>query len=797
MATRPPAEDRLRLQPEQLARRCDPESFDFEDTSGLEPLDVTAGQPRALEALEFGLDTRAGGFNLFVSGPIGTGRQSTVLALVHTRAAGEPVPDDQVYVHDFRNLDEPRCLHLPAGTARALARRVDEVLDAVRRELPRLFESEAFETRRQALHTSFESERNRILEDVQARAEAKSFRVQFAEGAVVTVPLVDGEPLRRDEFARLDEERRRAINEDSEALQQSILSSVNEIRRLEAETRGNVRSLEREVAREFLESLFGPLPSPELQDHYRQVVEDLLERLDEFRREPVEALPGLAGLKREVSLDRYRLNVFVNHEATPGAPVVYETNPTYYNLFGGVEYRPHNGAMATDFMMIRAGAVHRAHGGYLVLQARDVLSNPFSWDALKRTVRSGEARVENLGEQFRLIPVATLKPQPMPVNVKVVLLGSPWLHHLLFGLDEDFRKLFKVKAEFDGEMERTPENEGLYARFLAGRARGEAMLPFDRTAVAAVVDHGSRLAEDQRRLSTRFMEIADVAREAAWLARRARRPRVQRQDVERALDHRRFRSNLIEDKIQDLIDSAILRVDVTGEAVGQVNALSILDLGDYEFGRPSRVTARVSLGKDGVIDIERESESAGRSHTKGVLILTGFLTGRYADRSPLSVSISLCFEQVYDEVDGDSASSTEVYAVLSALSGVPLRQGVGVTGSVDQFGNVQAIGGVNEKVEGFYEVCRSRGLNKKQGVMIPKANLTHLMLRPEVVEAVRKGRFHLWAVSHVDEGIEILTGMQAGRRRKDGIYPRTSVNGQVQARLEAMAEDLRDFDRRD
>ena len=800
MPKKAPAEERLLLGAEQLSRRCHAEGFPFADTSQLNPLDVTAGQPRALAALEFGLDCRSAGFNVYVSGPSGTGRQSTVLSLLRARARTEPVPQDRIYVHNFKNTDEPRYLDLPSGSARQASLQLNQVLQRIRQELPALFEGQAFETRRQDLLGHFEAERNRVLEGIQAEAERRHFRVQFAEGAVVTVPLVDGEPLRRDQFSKLEEDRKRELAEESENLQATILGAVNELRRLESETRQAVQGLEKEVAREFLDGVLRPMREdcasvPALLEHLGDLEEDLLGRLDEFRHERDEhALLALSLHGRPSSpVDRYRLNVFVTHEDGEGAPVVYETNPTYYNLFGGIEYRPHNGNLVTDFAMIRAGAVHRANGGYLLLQVRDVLSNPFSWDALKRMIRNSEARVENLGEQFRLIPVATLKPQAPPVNVKIVLIGSPLLHHLLLGLDEDFRKFFKIKADFDDEMPRNPETELLYARFLAGRAREDDLLPFEAGAVASVVEHGARLAQHQDRLSTQFMEIADVAREASYWAARSSRPRVSAADIQHTLDQRRFRSNLLEDKVQELIDEAVVRIEVTGEAVGQINGLSVLDLGDYEFGRPSRISARVSLGKEGVVDIERECETSGKLHSKGVLILSGFLSGRYADRAPLSVSISLGFEQTYEEIDGDSASSTEVYAILSALSGVPLRQSVAVTGSVDQFGNVQAIGGVNEKVEGFFEVCRSRGLNRRQGVLIPRTNLSHLMLRHEVQEAVAKGRFHIWAISHVDEGIEILTGLAAGKRRSDGRYPRTTVNGQVQRRLEQMAEDLREF----
>ena len=495
----------------------------------------------------------------------------------------------------------------------------------------------------------------------------------------------------------------------------------------------------------------------------------------------------------EPAFDRYRVNVFVTRENPDGAPIVRENNPTYPNLFGKIDYKARFGFMSTDNNMIKPGAVHRANGGYLIVQALDVLINPFSWDGLKRVMRAREAAPENLADQYGLVSIATIKPQPIPLDLKVVMVGSPYIYYLLYYLDEEFRKLFKVKADFDIEMGRDEKHIAQYAALISMRCAKLGLKPFTKQAVARVIDFGSRMIEDKHRLSTRFIEISDLISEAAYWANRAESDIVRGEDVERALEQREYRSRMVEDKIQALIEEGTIMIDVDGAVVGQANALSVYDLGDRSFGRPSRVTARVAAGRGKLLDIQRESEMGGKIHSKGVMILTGYLEGKYAAEKPIAIFATLAFEQLYEEIEGDSASSTELYILLSALSELPIKQGIAVTGSVNQFGQIQPIGGVNAKIEGFYEVCKAKGLTGVQGVMIPATNVRHLMLKPEVIDAVREGRFHVWAIEHVDQGIELLTGVAAGEQLSDGTYPEGTVHYLVDKRLRALADIAKEF----
>jgi lon-related putative ATP-dependent protease len=525
---------------------------------------------------------------------------------------------------------------------------------------------------------------------------------------------------------------------------------------------------------------------------------DVPERVHDFR--PAEGEEGgprplvqMQAMQREQHLVRYGVNVVVDHRGAEHAPVVVERNPTYYNLVGRVDYRASFGAMETDFRQIRAGALHRAHGGFLVLHATDVLRQPFAWEALKQALLAREVQIENLAEQSSPIPTATLRPEPVPLDVKVVLIGPPPLYHLLYAGDEDFRDVFKVKADFAPDMEWSDERVSNYAAFVSRCVQSDGLRHFDRSAVARIVEHGSRLREHQRKLSTRLRDIADIVSEASFWASRAGREVVGAEDVERAVAQREYRSNLPEERVHELIGEGTIAIETTGSRIAQVNGLSVADLGDHRFGRPTRVTARVSVGSGAVVSIEREIELSGPIHSKGVLTLAGYLAQSYAQRWPLALRATISFEQSYNGVDGDSASSTELYALLSALAELPVRQDVAVTGAVDQHGRVQAVGGVTDKVEGFFAVCRAQGLTGEQGVAIPRANVSHLMLSDEVVAAVAAGDFHVWAVETVDEGIELLTGCPAGARGADGAFPEGSVHRRAEDRLRGYADRLRDF----
>jgi lon-related putative ATP-dependent protease len=786
-----------RVSPDELFRACDPDTLGFETTAEVPPLDGTVGQDRALQSIEFGLEIAGDGYNLFVAGPTGTGRNSTLRAVVRRLAAGRPSPPDWCYVHNFEDPRRPHVMTLPAGRGHQLQRHMEALIERCRREIPRAFESEVVLKRREELMQDLQAQRDQAFQAVEQEAGQRGFAVSVAPMGVATIPLKpDGQPMTREEFAQLPEEERRALQERGEGLQSLISQAMLQARRLERQAQERLEELDRAVALFAITPFLNEVRQeymdiPKAVEYLEQVQDDIVEHLELFRGPQAEQ-PALAMFRPPVEdfFVRYRVNVIVSHEGEQGAPVVLEENPTYYNLFGRVDYRSQLGMMTTDHTMIKAGAVHRANGGYLILQALDALTSPFVWETLKRTVRCHEARIENLGEQFSAIPVATLNPQPIPLDVKVVLVGSPRTHFLLRVLDEDFRKLFRVKADFNIDMERTKDCIGLYTGFISSRVASEGLRPFDKTAVARVVEFGSRLADHQGKLSTRFTDIADLLAEADFWAARSGAGIVRAEHVEQAIDQKIYRSNLIEERLQELIEEGTILIDTDGEVVGQVNGISIHELGDYRFGRPSRITARVSLGRGQVVNIDREVQMAGRIHNKGFLILNGYLHGKYAQERPLSLAATIGFEQSYDEVEGDSASAAELYALLSALTEVAVRQEIAVTGSVNQLGEVQAIGGVNEKIEGFFAVCRARGLTGGQGVVIPRENVKHLMLRAEVVDAVRAGKFHVWAVSTVDEGIELLTGVPAGVADARGRYPAGSINRRALDRLTQMARRL-------
>jgi predicted ATP-dependent protease len=789
---------RLELEPDALRRRLDPSSFPFRTTAEVDPLVGTIGQPRALAAIEFGLQVETLGYNLFIAGVPGSGRLSTVRDFLERFAQEKPGPHDWVYVHNFADPDRPNAIALPAGHGGLLAHDMDELLRAARREIPRVFESEDYERRRRAIVAELAQGRELLVEELKRFARERDFEAEITPVGIATVALVDGRPLTQEQFERLPADQQERIRRVSEELEEPSAAYVRRLRQLEKETAERIGELEREVGGFVTGSLFQELrdrhtDNPEVLDYLRQVEDDALTHLDEFREPREGQLPFPFGDRKRDDFARYRVNVFVDNGATRGAPVVLERNPTYYNLLGRVEYRAAFGAMVTDFREIKAGALHRANGGFLVLELLDVLRHPFAWEALKRALRGRELRIENLGEEFSGVPSATLRPEPIPLELKVALIGTPLLYHLLYLVDEDFRELFKVKADFAPEMAWSEQHLAGYAGFVRRCIDTHGLRHFDRAAVARLIEHGARLREHQGKISTQLREISDVATEASFWAGRAGRDVVAPEDVEQALAEKEYRSNLLEERVRDLIADGTIVIDTDGRRVGQLNGLSILDMGDYAFGRPSRVSARVSLGQGTVESIEREIELSGPIHSKGFLILSGYIRGKYAQELPLALAATITFEQSYDEVEGDSASSTELYALLSALSGLELDQGIAVTGSVNQHGEVQAVGGVTRKIEGFFTTCKVKGLTGTQGVIIPRANLANLMLKAEVVEAVRAGQFHVWAVGTIDEGIELLSGRPAGDRQPDGGYPEGSVSALVEHRLRDYAERIRAF----
>jgi lon-related putative ATP-dependent protease len=782
--------DRLALAPEELRRRLDPASLDFESTAEVEPLQGTIGQPRAVEAVEFGLEIETVGYNLYVAGAPGSGREGTVRDYLERVASTRVAPDDWVYVHNFDDPDRPRALRLPAGQGSELAAEMRRLVEVAKQEIPQIFEGEDYAHRREQALAQLGEQRDSIVAELVGFAQQRGFALQQTPGGVVTTPLIEGRPATPQDLERLSEEERADLERRSEEVKSRGEESFRELRRLEKQAGERTRELDREVAA----SAVGPVLD-ELRERYRgldhvqwyldAVGADVPEQLPLFRRDEPEqgaGLPGAAGMQRGEQMGRYEVNVLVDSSKLDGSPIVVERNPTYYNLLGRVEYRASFGATVTDFRQIKPGALHRANGGFLLVHLPDVLQQPFAFDALKRCLAAREVRIENLAEQQSPVPTATVRPEPIPLDLKVVAVGTPGLYQLLQSVDEDFRELFKVKVEFAPDMEWSDDNVMSYAAFVSRCVRTAGLRHFDRSAVARIVEEGARLRDHQGKLSTRLLEISDLAAEASFWAGKAGRELVGAADVDTAIARKEYRSNLPEERIQELIDERTLAIDVEGEQVGQVNAISVADLGDYRFGIPSRVTARVALGRGAVVSVEREIELSGPIHSKGFLILSGYLAGQYGQESPLALKATITFEQAYNAIDGDSASSTELYALLSALSGLPLRQDAAVTGSVDQYGNVQSVGGVTDKIEGFYAACKARGLTGEQGVMVPAANVRNLMLADEVVDAVRRGEFHVWAVHTIDEGIELLTGRECAE-----------VHRLVRNRLDGYAERLRSF----
>ncbi len=787
-----------RLSADALYCVCNPDDLGFETTAEVPPADGTVGQDRALRSLQFGLEIEAAGYNLFVSGPPGTGRNYTLRVAVERIAAGRPLPPDWCYVHNFDDHRQPSVMSLPAGRGPALAQHMDGFIDACRREIPRHFETDAYVKNREQLMHEFGGQREKVFEGVEQEARKRGFTLNVGPMGVATVPVkADGQPMSREEFAALPDEERKKLEERGEELQLLISQALLQTRRQEREAQSRLEELDKSVAKYAIAPPLNELRQeymdiPKAVAYLDQVEKDIIEHLDQFRATDGSAQqvpPMLRGVADDF-FTRYKANAIISREGGGGAPVVIEHNPTYYNLFGRVDYRSQLGSMTTDHMMIKAGAIHRANGGYLVLQAIDVITTPLAWETLKRTIRCREAQILNLGDQFSAIPVATLTPQPLPLDVKIVLVGNPRMYQMLQSADEDFRKLFRVKADFTVDMDRSPDCVKLYGGFISSQVRDEHLRPFHKTAVARVVEHGSRLVEHQHKLSTRFLDISDLLTEANFWAGDEKSDLVHDRHVERAIEEKIYRSNLIEERVQEIITDGTIMIDTAGAVAGQVNGISVLELGDYRFGRPTRISARASLGRGQVTSIEREINLSGPIHNKGFMILNGYLQGTFAQERPLSLTASIGFEQTYDEIEGDSASAAELYALLSAVSGVPIKQAIAVTGSVNQAGEVQAIGGVNEKIEGFYAVCKAKGLTGEQGVVIPRENAKHLMLKKEVIDAVRAGRFNVWAVTNVREGIEILTGVPAGEPDGRGKYPPNTVYRRAVDRLSAMARRI-------
>lgn len=753
---------------EKLRKKTDIDALGFSTTEEISKLDEFVGQKRAVSAISFGLEVESKGYNIFVLGNPGSGRTTYSLERLRTAAKKRPAPDDWVYVYNFDDPGQPLAVNLPAGKGKALGTAFEELLEELKVSINKAFEKSQYEDAKAQLVKEFQEEVNQLMEDVKSWAAEKEFALKRTPQGFVNIPLKEeegenGEKIKREiqqeEFESLSEEEQKNWQKKSEEVSQKTLDTLRKIRDLEKGLKERIVKLEAEICRNAI--------TPYLQDVKEKfgTTDMLCAWIDKLTEDIIENFSIFVAAAKdetaEIDFTRYTVNVFVCNDPGDGAPVIWETNPTYYNLSGKVEYESRQGYLYTDFRKIVSGAFQKANGGFLVIDAEKVLLNFMSWEALKRVLRTGEANIENLGEQYGAVPVASLRPQPLPINLKVVMVGTPYLYALLQYYDPEFQKMFKIKADFDTDMKRTPETEKQMAQFVAACVCRESGLPFDASGVAEVIDWSCRFAEEQDRISTEFNRITEMIVEASAWAKAEQASIVKRDHVRKAVEEKKFRSNLIQERIARAFEDGVIRIDTEGEVVGQINGLSVVDLMDYRFGHPSRITANVFMGQEGVVNIEREVKMTGPIHNKGLLILTSYLGRTYAQDMPLSLSAHLTFEQTYGGIDGDSASSTELYCLLSALSGVPLKQGIAVTGSVDQFGNIQPIGGVNEKIEGFFQYCEHRGLTGKQGVLIPVRNIRHLMLEQKVIDAVSEGKFTIWAVSTIDEGIEALTGTAA------------------------------------
>jgi len=794
---------------DKLRWRCDPAVFDFQCTKDLAPLREFIGQNRAIRAIEFGLSMDRDGYNIYVAGLTGTGKTSAVKTyikkLIEDKQAREEVrnPDDWCYLYNFADADRPQITSLPRGKGKTFKEQISNLLQRLREELAKAFSSEEYKAQRKTIVGESQAEQQKIFEEVRNEAQKQGFLFQMTTVGPALIPLTEGKPISQEEYMALQEPVRKEIETKRSQLSQKLEASFEKAQALERETAEKLQQADKAVASFTVSRLFDSLAkkygaSESISRYLTNLKSYAVDNLDIFKEQEKQAQPILGVPASHIIYGRdpflpFQVSVFVDNSATEGPPVIIEPNPNYANLFGKIERRFLLGGYLSDHTMLKAGALQIANGGYLLLSATDVLTNPAVWPALKRAIKTKEVRIEDPFEQFGLIAPQGLKPQPMPIDVKIILIGDAMLYQILSMYDEDFWEIFKVKADFNFEVTRTKENMMAFAAFIAGHCEESGMCHFDRSGVAMMMEYAARMVADQEKLSSRFAQIRELIEEAAYWAGKDGASLVSGQHVARAVEEKLFRHNLPDERIRELIDNGTIMIDVDGVVAGQVNGLSIYSLGDITFGKPSRITCKTFLGRGGVINIERESQLSGRIHDKGVLILGGYMGWKFAQDSPLSLSASLCFEQSYEGVEGDSASSTELYALLSSLSGVPIMQNIAVTGSVNQKGEIQPIGGVNQKIEGFFQICRAKGLNGNQGVMIPRQNLRNLMLREEVLEAVRQGKFHIYAVGSIDEGIEVLTGVEAGEKGKDGTYPESSVNYKVDKQLKEMATKLKQF----
>ena len=791
-----------------LRWRIDPASLPFSDTSEIDPLTTILGQNRAVESLRFGIGMRHPGYNIFVTGSAGSGRMETVKQVIQEEARNQKsVPGDLCYIHSFKRPEAPILLRLPAGQGITLKKEMHGLIEALKKEVPQLFESQEYLNRKSEISETYEKKTTSFFMALEKKVKEAGFALVSIQGRQGhppdVMPMVDGEPIplvkveQLAEKGRFPKEELEKIRVNYHKIRQQIDATFLEIRELQKEIQQKNKQVDQvmfsNLVREHIDPLIKTYDTEVLTRYFTDMIEDMLENMHIFQPPSKEAMMGQAMMPMGDPFAQYSVNVLTDHTGQEGVPVIIENYPTYRNLFGSIERMvDRSGIWRTDFSKIKAGSFIKANGGYLILNLMDAITEPGVWPALKRALKSQTMEIETY-DPFYLFTTTGLKPEPIDIDVKVIVLSNRSIYGLLRAYDEDTHKIFKIKADFDQSMDNTHEAVQGIASFIKARTDTHHLRPFDRTGVCALVEHAVRMAGRQEKIATTFPLLDDLILEADYFAQTEHQDKVLGRHMEQAIESRIYRSNLIEEKIQEMIDRGSIMIDARGFVVGQVNGLAVYNLGDYMFGKPSRITATTSMGKAGIINIEHEAELSGATHTKGMLILAGYLRNKYAQNKPLAISASIAFEQSYGGIDGDSASSTEVYALLSSLSEIPLDQGIAVTGSVNQQGEIQAIGGVNQKIEGFYSCCKHKGITGSQGVMIPVSNVKDLMLKKEILQAVEKGSFHIWSVSTIDEGISLLTGKHAGKRGEDGTYPQGSINSLVDAKLASLAEGLKKF----
>ena len=785
------------LTDEQLNRRVDLSKFRFETTADIPPLKTVIGQERAVSSINFALKINHSGYNVFVSGHYGSGRTTIVMDLLKNVAQNGKVPPDCILVYNFEAPDEPISIQLPAGEASEFKKRLQKLIISMRKELKKSFESKHFNQEKTKLMDSFNKKKQELLHQLELEAKALNIQIQASNVGYITVPFKDSKPLTAEEFQHLSKEEQDTINENINYIQKRIQYVLREMNILDRKLADKLEELTQKTARFVVNNHFTHILElyvqyPEIQKYLQQAAEDIIKNVEDFiGKNEMGQLPIPA--PSPIKIDKYQINVLIDNSKQKGAPVVFETNPTYANLFGRIEKKAYQGFIYTDFTLIKAGSILSANGGYLVVEIEQLLKHPFVYEALKRALRSGTLKIEDFSELIGVATATSPRPQPIPIKMKVVLIGQAYLYRLLYNLDEEFSKIFKVRADFDVEVKESPKTLQQYVQFISRVVHEENLLHFRQDGVEAVIEYAFRLADHQKKLSIRFGELVKIIRESSFWAKEKKHKIVSRKDVELSIKNLIYRHNLIEEKIHEAITEKTIKIDVTGFKVGQINGLAVYDLGDHVFGRPSRITINTYIGSRGIVNIEREAKLSGKIHDKGVLILAGFFYQKFGQDMPLSFSASITFEQNYSGIDGDSASSAELYGLISSLSEVPINQGIAVTGSINQKGEIQAIGGVNEKIEGFFKVCQTKGITGEQGVIVPKANIKNLLLKSDVVEAVKQGKFNIWAVDNIEDGLYLLTGQKCGIRHKDGTYTKDSIFERVRQKLFDFAKQTQAF----